>query len=889
MLLVSTLPKLVASLACFTRIQTFLLAASRQDHRLLLSQPQASYGNLEMERGDSFPLQSMAQTNANSGKQTGEYVFMLKGCSFGWTVDKPLVHNVDLNIKRGALCMMIGPTGCGKSTLIKGLLGETPCSTGFVYLDTDSISFADQEPWTINSTIKSGIIGESQFDESFYREVVECCALREDIESWPQGELTIVGSKGISLSGGQKSRLALARAVFARKGVIVLDDVFSGLDADTEEHIFRKLFSESGLLRRHHTTVILVTHAVARLSYADWIVVLNKDGLLTEQGTYAKLKKDSEYINSLAVRFKTANASQVDQSVKVTKSALPSTTATTAEATNMLARNTGDWDTYKHYFAAAGWSSAISLAVWSFIYIASIKTPALLVKYFTGPGKTTNSNDTFMAIMGSVAVLSLFSLATIVWINSFKLIPRASNNLHQRLLTTVLGAPLSFFTSTDSGTTLNRFSQDLNLIDNELPHVLLATVLQLALFLIGGGLMAATATYSLAMIPVVIFVLFAVQRFYLRTSRQLRHLELEANAPLYTHFQETLAGLSSIRVFGWVNQFSSRNSDLLDRSQRPVYLLKCIQCWLAVVLDLLVAVVATTLMAVIVSLRHKIDPGLVGLGLLNIMSFNEILSYMIQMWTMTETSIGAIARVRDFVTKTQSEAKSIESFTPAENWPTSGAIEVQNFGASYSESSDLVLEGINITILPGEKLGICGRSGSGKSSLLASLFHLLEFREGSIKIDGQDMATMPRNALRERLNAIPQEPYWITTETVRFNLHPWNNTPPPDGQLIDALKKCQIWETIDEKGGLDIKMETELLSHGQRQLFCLARSLLRKSKVVILDEVSARYFEDFPRLFHANLLTLVSMFTPIQLSKQSSVRNLRGVLLYRLHTVSIPL
>ena len=355
--------------------------------------------------------------------------------------------------------------------------------------------------------------------------------------------------------------------------------------------------------------------------------------------------------------------------------------------------------------------------------------------------------------------------------------------------------------------------------------------------------MAATATYSLATIPVVILVLFALQKFYLRTSRQLRHLELEQRAPLYTHFQETLSGLTSIRAFGWVDQFYSKNSDLLDRSQRPTYLLLCIQCWLAVVLDLLVAALATILMAIIVSLRHRIDSGLVGLGLLNIMSFNDSMSTLIQMWTLTETSIGAIARVRDFVTNTENEVKSMESVEPPREWPSSGAIEIRNFAASYSESSDLVVEGVNLTIRPGEKLGICGRSGSGKSSLLASLFHLLEFREGSVTIDGEDTAFIPRDVLRRSLNAIPQEPYWITTESARFNLYPWPGAFPGDEALINSLRKCQIWDTIEEKGGLDVKMDVDFLSHGQRQLFCLARSLLRKSKVVALDEVSARYVE----------------------------------------------
>jgi ATP-binding cassette subfamily C (CFTR/MRP) protein 1 len=433
-----------------------------------------------------------------------------------------------------------------------------------------------------------------------------------------------------------------------------------------------------------------------------------------------------------------------------------------------------------------------------------------------------------MIAMGITAAISLFSLALLVWQLFLNMIPRASNGLHRRLLNTVLMAPLSFFTTTDSGTILNRFSQDLTIIDNELPNALVATMLQLALFLIGGGLMAATASYFLATVPVVIFALMAVQNFYLRTSRQMRHLELESKAPLYTHFQETLSGLVSIRAFGWVEQFCSKNSYLLDQSQRPFYLLLCIQCWLAVVMDLMVAALATILMVIIVSLRHKIDPGLVGLGLLNVMSFNTSLSQLIQMWTLTETSIGAIARVRDFVTNTESEAKPMETIKPPPEWPSLGTVEIRNFAASYGESSDLVVRDINLTIRPGEKLGICGRSGSGKSSLLASLFHLLEFRDGSITIDGQDLSFTPRDLLRQRLNAIPQEPYWVSTETVRFNLNPWFTAPQDDDALINVLRRCQIWDIIEEKGGLNMKMDADFLSHGQRQL--LSRSELAEKE-----------------------------------------------------------
>jgi ATP-binding cassette subfamily C (CFTR/MRP) protein 1 len=393
-----------------------------------------------------------------------------------------------------------------------------------------------------------------------------------------------------------------------------------------------------------------------------------------------------------------------------------------------------------------------------------------------------------------------------------------------------------------------RFSQDMTLVDGELPFAYIETTLTAFQTLVSAGLMVATAQYFLATFPLMLLVLYFLQKFYLRTSRQIRLLDIEAKAPLYSHFQETLSGLATVRAFGWTRAFVDKHIELLDQSQRPFYLLYCIQRWLQVVLDLMVAALATILMMIVVGTRHEINPSLVGLGMLNVMTFNNNLTGLIKDWTQLEISIGAIARIRDFVRDTECEVKPREDVEPAENWPQSGALQIQSFSASYSETSVPVLHSISLDIKAGEKIGICGRSGSGKSSLLASLLHILETRNGSISIDGKDIAYMPRDSLRQRLNVITQEPYWITSGSVRFNMDPWHQpsaiatSPEPsytDAQLISALTRCQIWPIILANGGLSAKMDADFLSHGQRQLFCLARAILRKSKVVILDEVSA--------------------------------------------------
>jgi len=329
-----------------------------------------------------------------------------------------------------------------------------------------------------------------------------------------------------------------------------------------------------------------------------------------------------------------------------------------------------------------------------------------------------------------------------------------------------------------------------------------------------------------------------IQKFYLRCSRQMRLLDLEAKSPLYSHFIETLSGLITIRAFGWSDAFVERNLVLLDISQKPFYLLYCIQRWLGLVLDVMVAILAMILMIMVVKLRGSVNAGYVGLALLNVMGFSESLSWLVQMWTALETSIGAISRLKSFATETPTENLSSENQTAPENWPANGEIEFKNLSASYKPDGALVLKGINMTIKPGEKIGICGRTGSGKSSLISALFRMLEIPTGSsILVDGLDITTIPRQVVRWNLNAIPQDPFFMKG-SIRLNVSS-GSTVHSDADIVIALKKVYLWEVVEAKGGLDADLDAEFFSHGQRQLFCLARGILRKSNIVVLDEVSS--------------------------------------------------
>jgi ABC-type multidrug transport system fused ATPase/permease subunit len=463
----------------------------------------------------------------------------------------------------------------------------------------------------------------------------------------------------------------------------------------------------------------------------------------------------------------------------------------------------------------------------------------LWIKFWTSAvavhGNSVNGH--YLGILIAVEVAAIAMLMALSVMLFIRMIPRSAIYLHRKLLDTVENAPLSFFTSTDAGQIVNRFSQDLSVIDMELPLAGLILAHNVCVAIIQAILICISTSYFAVVFPFVSFAVYILQKIYLRTSRQIRLMDLEAKAPLYSNFLETLSGLVTIRAFGWTREMEKRNMDLLDASQRPFYLLYCIQRWLALVIDLLVAALAFILVALIVTFRHRVDAGFVGLALINIMSFNITLSVLIQHYTAVETSLGAISRIQYFVASTASENLPQESQTVPPEWPSEGHITVSNLSATYSRDRDPVLHHVNLAIPAGQKLGICGASGSGKSSFVAALFHLLEVTEGTVVVDGIDISTIPRSVLRERLTVIPQDPVFLKG-TVRQNLDPLDRADAEAAKTV--LEKVGLWRIVSEAGGLDVQMNAEeMLSHGQRQLFCLARALLRKSKVVVVDEVSA--------------------------------------------------
>ncbi|KAF6838319.1 hypothetical protein CMUS01_04702 [Colletotrichum musicola] len=832
------MPNIMAAIACFGRVQAFLLSPDTSTNAGAGQSEGSQSGcstHPDTEKQPSLPV-----TPVMDDLVTTEHAIEIRRAKFGWKADaEATLSDVSLNIPRGKLTMIIGPVASGKSTLLKAILGETPVAEGTIARSSDSIAFCDQVPWLTNETLRRNVTGFSHFEASWYTTVIRACALEDDIATFPKGDQVIIGSKGVALSGGQKQRVAIARAVYSRRDIAIFDDVFSGLDFETQNRVFNNVFGASGLLRQRNTTVLFVTHAVHILPKADYVIALEGTGKIACHGTFDELNRQSGYVNEFGLVAKEDEINQ-DATGDDGKAAFEPAKKNKASESSVDedTQRLGDRSVYKYYFQATGYRSVVIFVILQIIWVLLTKFPEIWLSWWGEANDRHHNQETgkYMGVYTALQVCSLIALAVTCWHTVLGMAVTSGIKLHWILLERALGAPMHFFSTTDTGSIVNRFSQDIQLIDAELPISLL-NVAANGLMCIAQALMIIPASYQLiAAFPFLFGVLWLIQRFYLRTSRQLRFLDLDAKTPMYSQFLETLSGLSTIRAFAWQKDLTLLMRERLDASQKPMYLLYSIQRWLTLVLDLTVAALAIVLVSVAVALRGRVGAGFAGVALYNIMGLSSAMKAAVTVWTILETSIGAVARVKTFAEQTPRENKPQESQTPPASWPENGAIKFDNVTASYSEGLDPVLSGVSFTISPGQKVGICGRSGSGKSSLLLTLLRLIDCSEGRILIDGIDTSTMPRELLRQRLNALPQEPPFFSG-SIRDNCDPQGAASDED--IIDALRKVGLWEVIEGKGGLIAEFTDDFFSHGQKQVFCLARGILYPSKIVVMDEATS--------------------------------------------------
>ncbi|KAM0380591.1 hypothetical protein ACHAO7_003366 [Fusarium culmorum] len=728
-----------------------------------------------------------------------------------------LLTDINMRVAQGTINMIVGKVGSGKSTLLKAIIGENTPSQGSIKTEA-LVAYCDQVPWLRNTTVSKNIIGQSQVDEKWLTTVIRSCALDEDLAQLPQGQETVVGSRGVALSGGQKQRVALARAVYSQSKLIVLDDVFSSLDQTTSDTVFDRLLGEKGLLRK--STVILATSNARFLSSADRITVVDEGRIARNQITYSEL----ELTETLKVITPAQSPEIVQKDIA---------TVTPKEGIN-LSRKTGDTECYKIYVRSMGWK-VIGIVFPTAVMGAVMEAmPQIWLRIWTEKGDGSKDAKYVGGYVGLVVAAMILALVNISYFLIMG-VEKSSNNLHEQLLKSVCRAPLYFFTTTENGSILNRFSQDMTLIDMSLPLAFYLTLDLTLRGLVQTGVVASGASYFGAFLPLSFLALYLIQKYYLHTSRQMRLLDLEAKTPLYTQFTEITAGLSTVRTFGWSKELLDESFILLNTSQKPFYLMFCIQRWLELVLDLFVAGMAMLLVTIALRIPGTTSEGAIGLSMVNLLGLNLTLTTVIDQWTSLETSLGAIARLKAFIRSTPNENKDAEKEMP-DNWPM-GKIEIEGITASYSDESEPVLHDVSLVVEPGQKVCLCGRSGSGKSSLVLSILRLLELQSGTIRIDDKDITKIPRQYIRSQITTIPQDPVSMSG-TVRHNMDP-EELVQADEMLITALKKTTLWSVVETRGGLDADISALGFSVGQRQLFCLARALLSHSNIVLLDEPSS--------------------------------------------------
>lgn len=853
-MIMTIVPRAVVSLSSFERIQAYLLGGGGPSGRA--------------RRGAGVAIRLDGVTVANSDPSR-----------------PPILRNVTLDVPHGSVTILTGPVGAGKTTLARTVLGDTTTvAHGTVLLSSDRVAYCAQTTWLPNQTIRDIVCGPNDttdgHDQARYAEALRACCLEADLAALAAGDLTPAGTRGMNLSGGQRQRVALARAVYHARhaDVVLLDDALSALDAATQARVADNLLGrEAGVLRRGRpgAAVVWISTATRHFHLADEVVVL-ADGTVRERGTWERLRRDDPLIDEVIHARHKGSASAEQALYAATKKGEASLRG--AAGAKKLdadpAPTSGDLSLYKYYARASRPLNVAIMVTCTGLYGLFNNFPAYWLRLWT----ETPGASTLLFASGYVALLlgAWASTCGGMYTTSLRIAPASGLELHRRLLAAVTGAPLLFFSAVDAGAVLNRFSADLQLVDRQLAPEALSLAAQTGKLAVQAALLLASQPLVALSLPPSVLVVWAVQRVYLRTSRRLRVLELDARAAAVSGLLEAVAGAPTARAFGWGAALARRGAEALDASQRPLYLLLCLRRWLGAVLDLLVAAVAVGTIAL--ACRGGTTGGQVGVALNVILVANTTLLRLVQSWTGLEISLGAVARLREVEEDTPREECGSSCEAPPGDWPSSGVVQLSRLTAAYNPEAT-ALRGVDLAIPAGQTVVLCGRTGSGKSSLLLALLRLLDATEGRIAIDGVDIARLSRPALRKRaFVTVAQEVFFLPLASLRFNLDPEEKALA--SVIVSALERTGLWghfcagatasgdEEVEYRvaaGGSsaerddEVILETPLsslpaLSTGQSQLLALARALVRRhvlcnptgyvdsqpaKPIILLDEVTS--------------------------------------------------
>jgi ABC-type multidrug transport system fused ATPase/permease subunit len=894
-----------------------------------LVEAQVSVGRLQafLERSEVAPdaVTRLPASGATSGAlaaapegMPNDAAVFLRGADFAWNVEAPaaVLADVNLVVPLGQLVAVCGSVGAGKSLLLHAVLGECARLTGACAV-RGRVAYAAQQPFILNATVRENIVLFSDgFDESRYRAALRACQLEADLAILPAGDQTEIGERGINLSGGQKARVSLARAVYAEADVVLLDDVLSAVDA----HVASAIFSGVCLaLRDSGRAVLLVTHGLQFLARCDAVVVLDR-GRVVAQGPAAQVLAEARADGggALAQMLRSHDREGVDVLTRATSAAAHDGSGTTGEpvrsaqpafvaiavaakgvpsgggtAVSSGGGGTGggsgsiggggsggsngggsggfagsvgvmeairnlafgrqttaesrvrgfvDLSVYLAYTRAAGGPAAVAvlLVLWAAFYAASLGSTFWLSFW-------SSRADLPVAVgLGVYAGMALGSLVVLLavrllWANAGL---RASRRLHDALVRSLLHLPLSFFDSTPLGRTLNRVSSDVYACDESLPNSLQSFVS--TLFSVLGSFVVTglvTPVFLAAILPVsLLYVL--LQRFFTRSSRELQRLESASRSPVFAHFSETLAGLVSIRAFRRAPHFVAKHAALTDKNSGAFWCNVSSNRWLGVRVETLSSLLTAAFTFVSVASAPGAGAAFAsfaGLSLATIVGVTQSLNWLVRTSSDVQTQIVSVERINEYATlppEAETDAAAGEPLDVPDAWPQAGAVRFHELGLVYRPNTPAALTGFSLDVRGGERVGVCGRTGAGKSSLLAALFRTADLQTGLVEIDGLDVKRVPLSVLRRRLTFVPQDAL-LFAGTVRRNLDVLG--AHADAEVLAALEAVGMREAVERLGGLGAAVAEggASFSSGERQLLTVARALLRRSKIVVLDEATA--------------------------------------------------
>jgi ATP-binding cassette, subfamily C (CFTR/MRP), member 1 len=775
------------------------------------------------------------------------------------------LQNINMEVGRDELIAVIGSVGSGKSSLLAALAGDMRKTEGEVVLGA-SRAFCPQYAWIQNTTVRENILFGKELDRSWYKEVVRACALQPDLDMLPSHDMTEIGERGITISGGQKQRLNIARAIYFDADIVLMDDPLSAVDAHVGRHIFDHAIL--GLLK--DKCRILATHQLWVLSRCDRIVWMDQ-GRIRAVDTFQNLMSNDtsfqQLMETTAVEEKQDDQTAlvpIDDQNKSKKKRKASKGLMQAEERAVASV---PWSVYGAYMRASG-SILNALLIFVLLVLAQGAniTTSLWLSYWTSD-KFGFPTGTYIGVYAGLGFTQ--ASLTFLFMLSLSIIgTRASKGMLNQAMARVLRAPMSFFDTTPLGRITNRFSRDVDVMDNNLSDAMRMYFLSI------GGIISVFALiiaffhyFAIALVPLFFLFLFATS-YYRASAREVKRFESVLRSNVFAKFGEGLSGVASIRAYGLRDRFVASLKEALDHMNSAYYLTYSNQRWLSVRLDMIGNLLVFTTGILVVTSRFDVSPSIGGLVLSYILSIVQMIQFTVRQLAEVENGMNAVERLRYYGTQLDEEAP-LKTVEVRKSWPEKGEIIFDNVEMRYRAGLPLVLSGLDMRVRGGERIGIVGRTGAGKSSIMATLFRLVELSGGHITIDGLDISKIGLQDLRSHMAIIPQDPT-LFRGTVRSNLDPFGEHT--DLELWSALRQADLVapENADaassdgEKAAatsapaaaaapegtarrdtgrihLDSVVEEEGLnfSLGQRQLMALARALVRGSQIIVCDEATS--------------------------------------------------